>query len=104
METLALQLAELLEISIDKAIELYPVLRTQFVWYKIANLLNGLGLLILLPTVIVGVVELMDKGIKELYIKTPIVKLLVASATLILLGSLTAYIFATDLMIILEFL
>jgi len=104
MEVLAVQLAELLEITVDKAIELYPVLRTQFVWYKITNLLNGLGLLMLLPTVIVGVVELMDKGIKELYTKTPIVKLLVVSTTLILLSSLTAYVFATDLMMILEFL
>ena len=35
METLALQLSELLGVTIDKAIELYPVLRSQYIWYDI---------------------------------------------------------------------
>lgn len=34
MDELAVKISELLDITVDSAIELYPVIRVQFVWYS----------------------------------------------------------------------
>lgn len=40
MEELAIKIAELLDISVQGAIDLYPVIREQYVWYRV---LTGVG-------------------------------------------------------------
>lgn len=87
MEELMLKLAELLEVTVDAAIELYPLLRSQFVWYKIltdlskVNIAFTIGGLILL---IAGALQLdtvyddEDKKSARKIIKIGVVLLVVA--------------------------
>lgn len=36
MEELAVKIAELLDISVQGAIDLYPVIRSQYIWYSVS--------------------------------------------------------------------
>ena len=127
METLALQLAELLEISVDKAIELYPVLRTQFIVFKITGSLTGL--LIPFTAVVLGMFasgwvictieteesERYSEGSTGQHIHMEKAKQMKRLKNIGIVGSIVALlsltllnvikvIFATDLMMMLEFL
>lgn len=62
MEELAIKMAEYLEISVETAIELYPVLRSQFMVYmvldRIGNVVFTLSVLTFIATVIIGMIML----------------------------------------------
>lgn len=64
MEVLAQELAKILNITIEKAVELYPVLRQQFIIYKIANnigsLFNLLWMVSMMIGIIVGIIFLLN--------------------------------------------
>ena len=40
MEELAIKIAETLDISVQAAIDMYPVIRSQFIWYQAINNIN----------------------------------------------------------------
>lgn len=111
MELLAQKLAELLDISIESAVEVYPVLREQF---KIYKLLDGLSLalgmvafiaiVLLVALAIIGLNEYEDARERRLKAMKIIFFIGVGTAVLgVLLSSLTAYV-APDLMMLKEFL
>lgn len=130
MEELGLKLAELLDITVESAIKLYPVLREQFIYYK---MINWLWIALLFFSMIILAVcciaylteidhydkmaryqsenpndlsieeigELRNKFVNKIKIS------LVTSAILFLLSiaiKLSLYIYATDLMILMEYL
>lgn len=37
MESLALEISKILNITVEKAIELLPIIRKQFIWYKVVD-------------------------------------------------------------------
>lgn len=111
MELLAQKLAEFLDISIESAVEVYPVLREQF---KIYKLLDGLSLALGMVTVvaIILLVVLLFKGIDEYEseregrLKTMKIIFFIGAGTAVfsvLLSCLMAYA-APDLMMLKEFL
>lgn len=55
MEELAVKIAELLDISVQGAIDLYPVIRSQYIWYSLCQNIGGwvmlLGVISLVSTV-----------------------------------------------------
>lgn len=56
MEALAKEIAKVLGITVEKAIELYPVLKKQFVVYKILNsITNTLSVVIIVLSILLGV-------------------------------------------------
>lgn len=52
MNELAVKLAELLDMTVQQAVKLYPVLRGQYIWYSISTYIETFGSLL---TVIFGV-------------------------------------------------
>ena len=52
MEELASKIAEMLDISVQGAIDIYPVIRNQYIWYEILNGVGGwimlLGIMLLI--------------------------------------------------------
>ena len=111
MELLAQKLAEFLDISIESAVEVYPILREQF---KIYKLLDGLSLALGMVTVvaIILLVVLLFKGIDEYEseregrLKTMKIIFFIgmgAAVSSVLIFSLMAYA-APDLMMLKEFL
>ena len=111
MELLAQKLAEFLDISIESAVEVYPILREQF---KIYKLLDGLSLALGMVTVvaIILLVVLLFKGIDEYEseregrLKTMKIIFFIGAGTAVfsvLLSCLMAYA-APDLMMLKEFL
>lgn len=50
MEELATKIAELLDITVESAIELYPVLRNQFMVYKIVGIFEKIAIIIFFIT------------------------------------------------------
>ena len=111
MELLAQKLAEFLDISIESAVEVYPILREQF---KIYKLLDGLSLALGMVTVvaIILLVVFLFKGIDEYEseregrLKTMKIIFFIGAGTAVfsvLLSCLMAYA-APDLMMLKEFL
>ena len=111
MEILAQKLADFLDIGVESAVEVYPVLREQF---KIYNLLNGISLalgmvafiaiVLLVALAIIGLNEYEDARERRLKAMKIVFFIGVGTAVLgVLLSSLTAYV-APDLMMLKEFL
>lgn len=59
MSELAVKISELLDITVESAVELYPVIRGQFMWYSALGKAGGLnflfGLALTLASCVVGV-------------------------------------------------
>lgn len=56
MEELAIKIAETLDISVQGAIDMYPVIRGQFIWYQALNNINIWALLLgFISMIVVGV-------------------------------------------------
>lgn len=56
MEILATELAKLLNIGVDKATELYPILRTQYVFYSILSNIQDIAAMVgIILTLFAGV-------------------------------------------------
>lgn len=116
MNELASKLAELLDITVKQAIELYPVLRTQYIWYVILeNIIITAGLVMtiigififILATVwIVGILpdslESDEEKTKKLFVL--LLKILAASVVIVILGSVSSAVVASDLRFILRVL
>lgn len=116
MNELAGKLAELLDITVKQAIELYPVLRTQYVWYVILeNIIITAGLVMTIIGIfififaagwIVGVLpdslESDEEKTKRLFVV--LLKVLAASVIIVVLGSVSSAIVAPDLNFILRVL
>lgn len=100
MNILAEQLAELLNIGIEQAVKLYPILRTQFVWYE---MLNTIGALLLVGGVIITTLLLFFVSDEYVEVNKIVVAVLLVSTIAAILG-LTLLgvrpIFAPDLMLI----
>lgn len=117
METIALKLAEILEVSIDRAIELYPIIKSQFIAYSI---LGNIGLFLefifiisIIGIVLSGVFTISeycslykDEDDSKLYKKILKIFAITTLVLAILLVGTNAlkYILASDFMIIKEFL
>lgn len=69
MEELAIKLAELLEISVEAAIKLYPVLREQYIIYNSIGILRGILFFLLLAGLIIIPLKynLMEKELPNNY-------------------------------------
>lgn len=65
MNELAIKLAELLEITVDAAIDLYPVLREQYVVYKVTAVVEGWAFFLAIVTLVL-VSYLWDASYSEL--------------------------------------
>ena len=111
MELLAQKLADFLDIGVESAVEVYPVLREQF---KIYKLLDGLSLalgmvafiatILLVALVLIGLNEY--EGARERRLKAMKIVFFIgvgAAVSSVLVFSLTAYV-APDLMMLKEFL
>ena len=55
MNELAVKISELLDITVDSAVELYPVIRGQFMWYSALGELGGLNLFFALALVVASI-------------------------------------------------
>ena len=56
MEELAIEIAETLDISVQGAIDMYPVIRSQYVWYQVLTNIPGWTVLlvfILVPLIVI---------------------------------------------------
>ena len=113
MELLAQKLAEFLDISIESAVEVYPVLREQFKIYKLLDRLS-LALAVVTVVAIILLVVFLFKGIDEYEyeseregrLKTMKIIFFIGAGTAVfsvLLSCLMAYA-APDLMMLKEFL
>lgn len=107
MSALIEQLAKLLEVTIEQATLLYPVLREQFVWYKILDSLRVLLFLLSAGSVIGFLTGILcyDSS-QEIY--KPILKIaaivLSISIFLFVVATIGQLLLAPDLMMIKEFL
>ena len=127
MEALAMQLAEILQITIDKAIELLPVIREQFIAYKIITKISTpitiftiISVLALVVAVMIYIMlyEYLDEEWKDSYIcgdehrlVTSIKKMLKPVAIITTTGIVVStilkvlpFILAPDFMMIKEFI
>ena len=127
MNELVVKIAELLDITVESAIKLYPVLREQFVVYKMTSFLMPLIWIAIGASTIYlffeGVLELELKNEEDLYssslnsaeeikehnikIRKRIKKSALFSLFFIVLALITIaiqYIYATDLLILVEFM
>lgn len=71
MEELAIKIAETLDISVQGAIDMYPVIRNQYIWYKI--LTDATSSLLLLGTflmVLIGITFTLRKDIDKFDLET----------------------------------
>lgn len=56
MEELAIKIAETLDISVQGAIDIYPVIRSQYIWYQILYNVSGFSIFLgLLTLILIGV-------------------------------------------------
>lgn len=56
MEELASKIAETLDISVQAAIDMYPVIREQFMWYQVLDNINSWALMLgFVSMIVVGV-------------------------------------------------
>lgn len=110
MEYLVQQIAELLSITIAQATELYPVLRSQFIAYKvIQSFLLMIQIAAVASAAVVGVagplgiiVEL-ERELIEKVMKLGFLVFIIAVAAYIL-ATLALYLLAPDIALIKEFL
>ena len=56
MNELAVKIAELLDITVESAVELYPVIRGQFMWYSVLGSVGDLNLFFALALVFASVI------------------------------------------------
>ena len=61
MEVLTNKLAELLQVGVDGATKAYPVLREQYIWYKVMeNVIVTTGIVLFIGLIVAGVVGLIN--------------------------------------------
>ena len=53
MEELAIKIAELLDISVQAAIDMYPVIRNQYIWYRVLTNVNAWALILWFGSIII---------------------------------------------------
>ena len=53
MEELAIKIAEMLDISVQGAIDVYPVIRSQYIWYRVLTNVNAWALILWFGSTIV---------------------------------------------------
>lgn len=100
MENLAIKISEALGITTQKAIELYPLLRIQFQWYKVFNifiLISFLSIFIILLILSVSS-ESSYKAIKYRII------LLLFFITMLVTSQILSIILAPDIHVIMDLL
>lgn len=114
MNELAIKLAELLEISVEAAIKLYPEIRSQYIVYKSLDGIDVFATAIFVTTLAAFVLTATgyvverphrrseDDEIKKL-LKLLLLTLIVSMIIKVGINALTA-IFATDLRMLLEFM
>lgn len=113
METLAIKLAELLDITVEAAIKLLPILRNQYVWYKVLGMVSGFGFAFMLIMAsglfVFSLVIFEDYPFEEDDAKTfkkylfGLVALVVLGLTMFVGAKVARIMTAPDLMMILEF-
>jgi hypothetical protein len=59
MEELAIKLAEMLEVTVESAMELYPLLRYQYIWYKVLGFVATPFVLVAIASFVVAVYSLL---------------------------------------------
>lgn len=106
MDNLLNKFAELLNITIDKAIELYPMFRKQFVIYNVLDMLHSLsvlslGILVFLLIMVV-VFWLPEENDDDLICKVTkkIFKAFIINLTILIITHILIYVFCSDLMIL----
>lgn len=120
MEELAIKLAETLDISVQAAIDMYPVIRSQYIWYEsLSTVMDWSVILGLISMIVVGVTFVIrddtskyDWGSEEINedwanINKVFKKALMALVIFIVIGivaSIIAPFLAPDVMIIKDFL
>lgn len=95
MDNIINKIADWLQISVEKAIELYPQLRTEAVWYKITNEVQGILIGFILVCLlgiwfcvsVTGEVEKMSDNARKLFV----VLILAIIVTGVLLLALTIF-------------
>ena len=53
MEELAIKIAEMLDISVQAAIDMYPVIRSQYIWYRVLTNVNAWALILWFGSIII---------------------------------------------------
>lgn len=99
MEELMLKLAELLDISVKGAIELYPILKEQYVWYSVMEVLFVVGILIGIAGMIFIPILWME-DLHEFIKKTAFLS--VASFVIALISYVSQILLAPDLHLIMK--
>ena len=56
MEELAIKIAETLDISVQAAIDMYPVIRNQYIWYRVLTNVNAWALILCFGSIIITVI------------------------------------------------
>lgn len=120
MEELAIKLAETLDISVQAAIDMYPVIRSQYIWYETLSTVTVWSVILgLISTIAVGVTVVIrddtskyDWGSEEINeewvdidkaFKTALMALLIF-VVIGIVASIVAPFLAPDIMIIKDFI
>ncbi len=116
MNILVEKLAEFLEITIEQATRLYPILKQQFVWYKILNKPNTIADIacgLSVATLIIGCFYFFlavddystekERKTAKRAIKVPLIILIVGLVIIFTINTATLLL-APDLMLLKEFL
>jgi len=124
METLAIEISKILNISFEKAIELLPVIRSQFIKYSIINSISWpINVIFILTSIFLFVVSLVFLGNKDYKNKSygwsstdenlsinsreilpTLVKAVIALGVLTMILSVSRYILAPDFMMLKQFI
>ena len=62
MEELAIKIAEVLDISVQGAIDIYPVIRGQYVWYQMLNSVGSWSIILWFGSIIVTAIAWIIRG------------------------------------------
>lgn len=114
MNELASKLADVLDVTTKAAIDLYPVMRDQFLWYGALDSIKNVFLALLVVSLFAGAIIAMFLQIEECWgledwknnwkaakwiILTPVLSLII-----ILVINVSSYFVAPDIMLVMELL
>lgn len=110
MEVLISKLADLLQVGVDGATKAYPVLREQYIWYKVLGEIMATAGVVLFVLFVFGVFALLVFSCDSRYPKwfpklCKIASIVAVVALVIMVGSsILRVVLAPDIMMILEML
>lgn len=67
MEELAIKLAETLDISVKAAIDMYPVIRGQYIWYSVLTSIGSWSIILWFGSIIIGGIAWVIRSDTEKY-------------------------------------